>query len=155
MSKLISTFFYLGKAPLAPGTVGSLAALFMWAAFFRFVPQWWLQAATLLAFWALAHWAAEKYLEGEKQRGKTQKDPKEIVSDEVLGMGIALFFLPVTSTTMTFAFLFFRIFDITKPKPVGHWEQFSGAKGIMLDDVAAGVLANITVRMIMMWAPSL
>lgn len=76
-------------------------------------------------------------------------DPSAVVIDEVAGTWVALACIPahtlVTSPLMaaTLAVLLFRVFDIAKPWPVGWFERFPGALGIMADDLAAGAVAGI------------
>jgi len=75
-------------------------------------------------------------------------DPSEIVIDEVMGIFITFFMIPLTIKTMIVGFALFRLFDISKSCGVKWWEQFNGPWGIMLDDMWAGVLSNIIVHML-------
>jgi phosphatidylglycerophosphatase A len=75
-------------------------------------------------------------------------DPSIVVIDEIVGMWIALLFLPQTLTAFAAAFLAFRFFDIVKPPPVRQLERLPGGWGIMLDDVMAGIYANLLVQVI-------
>jgi phosphatidylglycerophosphatase A len=74
-------------------------------------------------------------------------DPGIVVIDEVIGMLIALLFVPKTALFLIAAFIFFRIFDITKPYPIRQMEKFPGGWGIVLDDVIAGIYANIAIQL--------
>jgi phosphatidylglycerophosphatase A len=89
-------------------------------------------------------------------RGKADHDPSEIVIDEVAGQWIAL--LPVMIGAShagasvlalwpgwVLAFAAFRLFDITKPGPVGWADRQQGPLGVMLDDVIAGIMAALFV----------
>jgi len=70
------------------------------------------------------------------------KDPSSIVWDEFVGMWIALFMLPTGWYWLIAAFVLFRIFDIWKPWPIGWLDiNLKGGAGIMLDDVAAGLIS--------------
>jgi len=75
-----------------------------------------------------------------------QTDPKEVVIDEVVGMAVSLLFLPRTFLFILTAFLLFRVFDIKKPGFIRKMERFPGGVGIMLDDLGAGIMANITIQ---------
>jgi phosphatidylglycerophosphatase A len=115
-----------------PGTVASFAAVIV--AFFIPVGPVLILSVIVLGLFASGIYA--KTVEKE--------DPGEIVIDEVAGMWIALFahspamFVP--------AFGLFRILDIIKPFPIRNLEKLPGGVGIMADDIAAGVLANVILR---------
>ena len=66
--------------------------------------------------------------------------------DEVVGMLIALLFVPKTTFFLIAAFILFRIFDIAKPFPARRMERLHGGWGIVLDDVIAGVYANLAIQ---------
>lgn len=150
MSKIIATFFYAGHMRPAPGTWGSLAALpFAWV-IIAYSGLYGLIFASLVAY-ALGLWATKA-----ETAGKANHDPSEIVIDEVVGQWIAL--LPVASIVSSrgldafavwpgwiAAFVFFRLFDITKPWLVGWADKRDDATGVMLDDVIAGAFAAVCV----------
>jgi phosphatidylglycerophosphatase A len=80
------------------------------------------------------------------------KDPSAIVIDEVIGMIVTLLALPFTATTVVLGFILFRLLDIAKPFPIGWLDRrFSGGLGIVADDVAAGVVANMVLRVMLIW----
>ena len=153
MSKLIATFFYAGYLKPAPGTWGSLAALpaaYVIALFTGWVG---LLIAAVAAYF-VGYWATNV-----ETVGKADHDPSEIVIDEVVGMWIALLPLvygvfhtgaPLHSLWPGWivAFILFRLFDITKPGPVGWADKRDDATGVMLDDVIAGILAALGVIVI-------
>ncbi len=150
MTNLIATFFYVGLLRPAPGTWGSLAALPAAYALYMLggVP---LFLIATVAVFVLGWWATARETEG-----KDDKDPSEIVIDEVAGQWIALApaligadmngadVLALWPGWVT-AFLAFRLFDIWKPGPVGWADRRGGPMGVMLDDVIAGVFAGIVV----------
>jgi phosphatidylglycerophosphatase A len=74
------------------------------------------------------------------------KDPPRVVIDEVAGMCISLLFVPVTIKYIAVALILFRFFDIVKPLFIKKLEKFPGGWGIMLDDVLAGIYANILLQ---------
>ena len=150
VSHLIATFGGVGHLRPAPGTWGSLAALpVAWALYaLGGVP---LFGLGILLVFGLGWWATAL-----ETKGKDDHDPSEIVIDEVAGQWIAL--LPVMIGAShsgagvlalwpgwVTAFVAFRLFDITKPGPVGWADRQHGPLGVMLDDVIAGVMAALVV----------
>jgi phosphatidylglycerophosphatase A len=73
-------------------------------------------------------------------------DPGPIVIDEVMGMLITLFLIPVGWGGMLLGFLLFRALDVAKPFPARQLERLHGGYGVMLDDAMAGVYANLLLR---------
>ena len=75
-------------------------------------------------------------------------DHPAIVWDEVVGMALTLLAVPLTWPHYLLGFALFRAFDILKPWPVGVLDrQVSGGLGVMLDDLAAGLLAGTTLQL--------
>jgi phosphatidylglycerophosphatase A len=75
-----------------------------------------------------------------------KKDPSEIVIDETVGLFFVFCFLPINYKTLLLGFCLFRLFDISKPLGIKMIEKLPGAWGIVLDDVAAGLFANVCLR---------
>ena len=145
-ARVIASGFGSGYAPKAPGTVGSLAALLIGIGLLE-SPVWGLPLAILLSLIAglLAIGPA----------GGTE-DPGWVVIDEFAGQWIAL--LPLAHATplgLLLAFALFRLFDITKPGPIGWADRMGGAFGVMADDVLAGGLAAVVLWALMFWQPGL
>ena len=102
-----------------------------------------LQLVFLLFFWVACVWVCAK----AKLPGNYQgHDNPKIVLDEVAGYFTAMLFLPRTWPYMLAAFVLFRIFDTLKPWPVSRLDRLPNAFGVVFDDVAAGLLANICVQ---------
>ncbi|WP_425090278.1 phosphatidylglycerophosphatase A family protein [Tropicimonas sp. S265A] len=150
MSRLIATFFGAGLLKPAPGTWGSLAALPAFWVLHSLGGIWLVVVATIAVF-ALGVWVTKL-----ETAGKDDHDPSEIVIDEVAGQWIAL--MPVSFGAQVAgadvlalypgwiaAFVFFRLFDIWKPGPVGWADRRHDAMGVMLDDVIAGAMAAACV----------
>ena len=138
----LATGFYIGNIPYAPGTLGSLVGLpicFVLAGLK--LPQA-AACALLLIFFAI--WIANS-----AERVLHRTDPGCIVVDEVAGMVVTLIGLPFNLTTAVFGFFCFRILDILKPFPIRLMDKkLSGGLGVVADDVAAGILANLLTRII-------
>ncbi len=147
MTKTISTFFFVGHLPTAPGTWGSIAALPFAYGLHAMGGFPLLLLATALIFF-LGWWATSR-----ETIGATNHDPGEIVIDEVVGQWITL--LPVSAALssgwapsaqlpiliLVLGFALFRIFDIKKPSIVGTADRMNTPLGVMLDDVVAGAMA--------------
>lgn len=144
----IGTFFGAGLLKPGPGTYGSISAMLLWmAAAHAFHPTPTILAvgtavAALLA--TLIGIPAATIVARESGR----EDPGHVVIDEVAGQLIALLFLPPDWPHAILGLLLFRIFDILKPPPVRQLERLPAGTGIMMDDVAAGVLALATGQLI-------
>ena len=138
--RMIASVFYIGYLPIAPGTLGSLAALI---AYYFICNNIIIMAVVILTAIILGFITTGKV---EKMFG--EKDPGEIVIDEFAGMLISLYRIPPTMGYVVTGFLLFRFFDIVKPKPIKNLEQLKGSLGIMSDDIIAGVYANILLQIV-------
>jgi len=87
----------------------------------------------------------------ERYFGST--DPGPGVIDEVVGMLITLFLLPVSWEVAAAGFLIFRVLDVIKPYPANRFERLHGGMGMMADDVMSAVYANVAVRGLIWLAP--
>jgi phosphatidylglycerophosphatase A len=129
-----------GKMPVAPGTFGTLPGLLLaW-----YVSGWQggLQAVFVLFFCGLSVWLAER-----AERIMAVQDPGAIVIDEIAGMLVACGGITLTVPGALILFALFRFFDVVKPFPVGWLDRrLSGGVGIVADDLAAGLLANLVYR---------
>ena len=150
IAQMIGTVLGVGYIRPAPGTWGSLVAL-PWAWALHVVGGFPLLALGTLVAAAAGWWATARMVAGQQDH-----DPSEIVMDEVGGQWIALFPLSFAAWSMEIsilalwpgwiaAFVLFRLFDVTKPGPVGWADRRADALGVMLDDVVAGVLAALGV----------
>lgn len=137
-----STGFYSGYIPFAPGTFGTLTALPL--CYLLSICSRGGGAAIIIAIILLAIWLADS---SEKLIGK--KDPGCIVIDEIAGMLVTLAGLPFNFFTVAVGFVLFRLLDIFKPFPIRYLERkIPGGAGIVIDDLVAGIIANITLRII-------
>ena len=138
-----STGFYSGYIPFAPGTFGTVTALPL--CYFLSMCSRGCGAVVIVAVIALAVWLANS---SEKLLGR--KDPGCIVIDEIAGMLVTLAGLPFTFFTAATGFVLFRILDIFKPFPIRMLERrVPGGAGIVIDDIVAGIIGNIALRIIL------
>lgn len=136
----LSTGCFVGNIPIAPGTFGTIAGLL----FCLFLSRASLLSATLIVvvFIIFAVWIA-----GEAEKIIKQKDPGRIVIDEIAGIMVTLLGLPFNIVSVISGFFIFRILDIIKPFPIRSIEnKLSGGAGIVMDDVAAGIIGNCLLR---------
>jgi len=138
ISKLTTSFFYLGHSPFMPGTLGSLAGLLIY-----FVVK---DKLPIYIFSILFLFALGMIFSSEAERIYKRKDAQMIVIDEACGMMLSMFLVPYSLWAMILGFILFRTFDILKPPPARRIENFSGAFGIMFDDVIAAIYANFILQ---------
>lgn len=136
--KVLSTFFYLGYLPLAPGTFGSLAGILLFYLTKDNLFNYSLFTCALLILGFL--------VAGRQERILKTKDAKCIVIDEVGGMLLSLAFLPYDIKLVALGFLLFRILDTLKPYPASRIQDLKGSLGIMGDDIVAGLYTNIMLQ---------
>jgi len=140
VSLILSSWWGTGLLPWAPGTWATFTAVPLAACVDLAEPA--SRVILLAGFFGLAIWAS-----GRSQAVLRRTDPPEIVLDEVSGFLMAMFLLPVTWLTLALAVIFFRLFDIVKPFPIGYLEKrLHGGAGVVLDDLLAGLFANLCVR---------
>ena len=138
MVRAVATVFGVGYFPRLAGTAGSGVGMLL---------SWWLSADPFLQMagtgvvCALGLWCA-----GSAARKMGKKDPGAIVIDEVAGMMLGLAGLPLRWEVGLTGFLLFRFLDIVKPLGLRRLERLPGSWGIMLDDLAAGMLVNAALR---------
>lgn len=137
---MIASIFYIGYLPVAPGTLGSLAALLL----YYFICHNAIIMTVVILIVAILGFITT----GRVEKMFGEKDPEEIVIDEFAGMLITLYRIPPTMGYVVTGFLLFRFFDIVKPKPINDLEKLKGSLGIMSDDIVAGVYANILLQAI-------
>ncbi len=145
--EIISTGFFSGYLPKAPGTWGSIFAALICFIVARLLPgegliywgavpvSWWALSAALLTT------ALGVYASGIFAAEWREDDPGEVVVDEFAGIFFAYALIPASPVAYLAAFIFFRIFDITKPWIIHKLQDLPGGYGIVIDDVAAGIAA--------------
>ena len=139
----IATGGFVGFFPVAPGTMGSALAMgYVWlnrGSSFAF------DLIFLIALLVLGVWASDR-------AGKilNKPDASPLVIDEIVGILITMLGIPVTPFTVFWGFLWFRFFDIFKLPPANIADsRVKGGLGVMLDDVVAGVYANILLHLML------
>lgn len=148
--RVLATGGPLGYAPVAPGSVGSAA----WAVvLFYLLPEVTLSsghaaiAASLVSLAAFIALAVRASTVAEEAYGK---DSRRIVIDEFAGFLVAVLFLPKSLLVYGVAFVLFRALDIVKPFPAAQAEALPGGLGVVVDDLVAGVYANVLLRLMLL-----
>ncbi len=140
IEKLLGSGFYTGYIPIASGTFGTLAALFIYL-----IPGFenpYIIIPALIIFFIYGVYVGNKF---EKVYGK---DPSECTIDEVVGTWISYLLLPKTAGIIIITFFLWRALDIFKPYPARKLENLNGGLGIMIDDVVSGFYTLIIMHLV-------
>lgn len=142
--QLISSGLGIGYLGKGGGTVAAIVTCLLWYAALAGREQTVLGQLAVTAFiTALGVWSATQVEPG------WGKDDKKVVIDEVAGMCLTLVAVPVTWQTLLAGLVLFRFFDIAKPLFIRRVEKMKGGWGVMLDDVVAGLYANICLQVLL------
>jgi phosphatidylglycerophosphatase A len=140
IEKLLGSGFYTGYIPIASGTFGTLAALFIYL-----IPGFenpYIIIPALIIFFIYGVYVGNKF---EKVYGK---DPSECTIDEVVGTWISYLLLPKVVGIIIITFFLWRALDIFKPYPARKLENLNGGLGIMIDDVVSGFYTLIIMHLV-------
>ena len=153
---LFVTFFGIGTLRYAPGTFASLVTTVFLYCLFHIMN---LQNLTILIFLLLIFFysfhAVNDYIRDNKN-----KDPQEVVVDEVIGQSIPIYLYEIAHQTeksfqeailiYIYIFILFRFFDIKKPFPINIIDKkFKNSFGVIFDDVIAGFYVVLTLIIFM------
>ncbi|GAA8732342.1 phosphatidylglycerophosphatase A [Helicobacter pylori] len=136
------TLFFSGYSKKAPGTIGSLVALLLGLPILIFSANTLFLAAVLIGLIAITQ------IDKEEEESKIH-DSSYIVIDELVGMWLAMAISGLSLAGVILSFIFFRIYDITKPSFIGKIDkEVKGGLGVVADDALAGVLAGLSVLLV-------
>jgi phosphatidylglycerophosphatase A len=138
---LLSTFFGIGYLKPGPGTYAASATVLLWYAVAHVIPTTGLTLAPITAAIAVFVTLIGVPSSTITAREAARKDPGFVVIDEVAGQLFALVMMRPNAKQAILSLVLFRLFDIWKPWPIRRLEALPDGTGIMLDDVAAGILA--------------
>ena len=153
---LFVTFFGVGTLRYAPGTITSfITTIFLFSCFHVLDLSNNIILLTLLMIFLSSFCAVAIYI-----KNNSNKDPKEVVIDEVIGQSIPIYLFEVAhGSTKNFEeailfylyiFILFRFFDIKKPFPVNYFDKkFKNSFGVIMDDVIAGFYVVLTLIIFM------
>jgi phosphatidylglycerophosphatase A len=145
MHKLIATGLGIGYIPKGGGTVAAVVCCGVWYLVWPSMTQhgdYPILVPLLITFLitAIGIWSANGV---EAEWGK---DSYRVVIDEVAGMCLSLLFIPINEKNLLAGLFLFRLFDIAKPFGIRKLEKLSGGWGVMLDDLLAGLYANVLLQ---------
>ena len=154
---LFVTFFGIGTIRYAPGTITSLITTILLFSFFHIINiSSNIILVCLIIIFLYAFYAIAYYIKDNEN-----KDPKEVVIDEVIGQSIPIYLYEISHSSekltqdallfYLYIFILFRFFDIKKPFPVSTFdEKFKNSFGVILDDIIAGLYVVLTLIIFMM-----
>ncbi len=138
----LASAVFLGYAPIAPGTFGTLAGIILYLGLGRLT--FWAYAAAVVILIAVA-----VFLAGRAETYYGQKDDARIVIDEVAGYLVTMAGVKPGLAGVILGFFLFRFFDILKPWPVSVIDRkWPSGWGLVLDDVAAGIYASVSLHLL-------
>ena len=151
------TVFGVGKIKFAPGTIASLlTTLFLFYSFHIVNFSKWSILLSIFIIFFYSFYAVSSYIDK-----RDDKDPKEIVIDELVGQSIPILtiYCFVENNDIYnfilytfFSFTLFRFFDIAKPYPINKIDRYmKNGFGVMLDDIVAGIYASIILIIIILF----
>ncbi|WQY80401.1 phosphatidylglycerophosphatase A [Helicobacter pylori] len=136
------TLFFSGYSKKAPGTIGSLVALLLG------LPVLIFSANTLFLGAVFVGLIAITQIDKEEEETK-RHDSSYIVIDELVGMWLAMAISGLSLAGVVLSFIFFRVYDITKPSLIGKIDkEVKGGLGVVADDALAGVLAGLSALLV-------
>lgn len=143
MNKLIASIFgigYIKGGGTIAAAVTSIIIYFLWR-----YPLW--QQVLPFTSLGVAITLLGVYV-GNKVEPYWGKDSYRVVIDEVAGLWVTVLFVPANWHFLVAGFVLFRVFDIWKPLYIKRTEALPGGWGVMMDDVVAGVYANVVLQLI-------
>ncbi|MFB1284756.1 phosphatidylglycerophosphatase A [Helicobacter pylori] len=136
------TLFFSGYSKKAPGTIGSLVALLLGLPVLIFSANTLFLGAIFIGLIAITQ------IDKEEEETK-RHDSSYIVIDELVGMWLAMAVSGLSLAGVILSFIFFRIYDITKPSLIGKIDkEVKGGLGVVADDALAGVLAGLSALLV-------
>ncbi len=139
--RFLASGFFSGHIPFAPGTMGTIVAIPLYLLLVAALTGWWYAGAVVALTLAAIR------ISGLAEKSYGRKDPPQVVIDEIVGFMLTMTAVPPSAMYIIMGFVLFRVFDIFKPQPAG-WinERMRGGSGIVLDDIVAGLYANIVLQ---------
>ena len=137
VSFLCATMCGVGYTPICPGTAASLLAI---------IPFLFIKSSLAYLIFTLAVVVISFPVSNRSEKMFGEKDSKKIVIDDFAGMLITYLWIPKTAAFIVCGFFVFRMIDVLKVPPANKIEKLPGAKGVVGDDIVAGIYANIILQ---------
>lgn len=146
LAVVISSGFGAGFLKPGPGTWGTAVAFLISALIYvsGVSDDFFIPVILTLLFYAAGLWSIGM-LEDD-----WEDDDQRIVVDEMIGYWITIIMIPVSWTSLILAFFLFRIFDIIKPLGIRRFDEIKTNWAVLVDDVVAGIYANIMLRIVLL-----
>lgn len=146
--KILFTAFYTGYLPVAPGTAGTVVGMAIYILeylLFGVEISWIVNiiVVVLVLYPSIRIADAGEMFFGEK-------DPPEVVIDEVIGYWVSVIAFPFNWKIVVLAFFIFRLIDIIKPYPLKRLQRLSAGLGIVIDDIVAGLYTNLLLIIVVL-----
>lgn len=143
MNKLIASWFGIGYIK-GGGTIAAAVTCGLLYLLWKipYGQTWWLLLMITIIINFIGIYV------GDQVEPDWGKDSYRVVIDEVAGMLVTMLFFPANNYLLLVGFILFRFFDMVKPLYIRRLEALPGGTGVMLDDVAAGIYANIVLRIL-------
>ncbi|MGB9735964.1 MAG: phosphatidylglycerophosphatase A family protein [bacterium] len=139
----IATGSFVGYIPFAPGTFGSMLGIIIYYYVSHYL-NFYLSLVVLGFLLVIGIFTADR-----AEVLLHEQDSSKIVIDEITGMYIALFLIPLTPINIAISFLCFRLIDIFKPYPISYIDKHvHRGPGVMLDDIVGAIPANLIARIL-------
>ncbi|MDZ4182985.1 MAG: phosphatidylglycerophosphatase A [Candidatus Cloacimonadaceae bacterium] len=146
----VASLFGAGFLPFMPGTFGTVVAALL---YYLMPGSWFIGEPALYFSGALILFSIASSLLSTLAEKRLGHDAPQIVIDELCGYFVAVLFLPHGLMMAIYAFVLFRVFDIAKPFPANRAQKVSKGWGVVLDDLVAGLYANIVLQIMIRLFP--
>ncbi len=144
--KTIATGFGSGFTPIAPGTAGAALGCLLLGSYQYFIGQTATISFQISFFVLILITTVVGAICTHRLEPEWGEDPSKVVVDEIIGVWITLLFVPLSWQNILIGFVLFRLFDIYKPLGIRKLEAIPKGWGVMLDDVLAGIYANLVLQ---------
>jgi len=134
---VLATLFGVGFTPLCPGTAACVVAVLVFLL---------IKSPLYFLFFTLISLVVSFPLSTRAEKIFGQKDCKKIVIDDFSGMLVTFLFIPRDIRFVIAGFFLFRMLDMLKIPPADYMERYRGGRGIVGDDLVAGVYANLVLQ---------
>lgn len=141
--KFFATSAFVGLAPYAPGTFGTVVGAIIYLLFINII-----NSQPVFLYFTIIYFISGVFVSNRAEKLYGLKDCQRIVCDETTGFFFSMLFIPCNTRNIIFSFLIFRIFDVVKPFPIRKLQDIKGGLGIMIDDLAAALYTNIILHLI-------
>ncbi|MGC8926380.1 MAG: phosphatidylglycerophosphatase A family protein [Myxococcota bacterium] len=144
MALIFATGFGSGFSPVAPGTAGSVLAVFLFLGLSNL--NFFIYLLTILVIFFIGIWASR--FTGIYYN---DVDSPKIVIDEIIGIFITyipLYFLNINLINILSGFILFRFFDILKPFPANWANRIKSPLFVLLDDIFAAIYSAILLSLL-------